>query len=174
MKKFCQTVSNGTQHDVAAAVTPGRAWMLWTPSRTSLSISEVFSNRVPASDICMINTLWESKPGLTACSWMDERISSAALTSRTKARAISPITSSERVLLCRRPVPDRPALSLRVVMRSIREAGSAGMRPNNTPVIKEIRNVNVRTRQSSVIAEPYSPIRGILTILSGARRGLLG
>jgi len=60
------------------------------------------------------------------------------------------------------------------VLRSGERPGNAGISPNNSPVTREMRNVNARTRQSSVIADPLGPMRGILTMFKGASRGLLG
>ncbi len=54
--------------------------------------------------------------------------------SRTRARETSLMTSSERALLWRKPVPERLLLSLRVVLRSGREAPMAGKSPKRMPV----------------------------------------
>ena len=64
-------------------------------------------------------------------------MSSADPMSSTSASATSTTTSIERALFCRKPVPDRPPLSLSVVVRSVLELCSAGIRPNRMPVASE-------------------------------------
>ncbi len=97
--------------------------------------------RSPVSDISRVRTLCGSKPGLTWRSATKVRMSSAAPISRTRARETSLITSRERALLWRNPVPERLLLSLRVVLRSGREAPMAGKRPKRMPVSSEMPSV---------------------------------
>ncbi len=108
----------------------------------------------------IVSTLVASKPGSTLRSATAVRTSSAEPMSSTRARATSSTTSTARVLFCRNPLPERPLPSLRVVLRSSREAWSAGMSPNRMPVAIDSAIVNARTRQSTVTTEPFSPTRG--------------
>ena len=62
----------------------------------------------------IVKTLCASKPGFTCRIAMKVRISSAAPINSTTASAISVVTSSARVLLCRKPVPLRLPLSFSV------------------------------------------------------------
>ena len=93
----------------------------------------VFANRSPLSDMRIVRTRCGSKPGSTARSAMKVRMNSAAPTSSTSASPISLTTSNARALFCRKPLPDRPLLSLMVVLRSTRAARSAGNRPKTQP-----------------------------------------
>src|ERR1700686_1658126 len=52
-------------HAAATEVTPGSAPVRLTPSRTSRFISEVFSNGVLVSDICIVRIFCELNPGFT-------------------------------------------------------------------------------------------------------------
>ena len=54
--------------------------------------------------------------------------------SSTIASATSTTTRTERALFWRRPVPERPALSLSVALRSAREPWIAGIKPKKMPV----------------------------------------
>ena len=114
------------------------------------------------SDIRSVSTLCDSNPGFTARNFMNERISSEAPTSSTSASATSTTTRIERVLFWRKPLPDRPLLSLSVRLRSTRDAWSAGNRPKTTPVTSDTAMVNATTRQSAVTPEPSAPMRGML------------
>ena len=67
------------------------------------------------------------------------RISSAEPISSTSASATSMTTRTERTLFCRKPVPERPLLSFSVVVRSVFELWSAGIRPKMMPVSSETR-----------------------------------
>ena len=78
-----------------------------------------------------------SNPGSTRPSATAVRISSADPISSTSASATSTTTRTERTLFCRNPVPDRPALSFSVVVRSVFELWSAGIRPKISPVASE-------------------------------------
>ena len=99
------------------------------------------------------------------------RISSAEPISSTSASATSVTTRIDRALFCRKPVPDRPLASLSVVVRSVFELCSAGIRPKMTPVRSETRNAKPATRQSMPTAAPSSPTRGrpAVLIASSAR-----
>ena len=88
-----------------------------------------------------MRTLWGSKPGLTWRSAMKVRMSSAAPMSSTSASETSLMTSSERALLWRKPVPERLLLSLSVELRSGREAPMAGKSPKRMPVSSEMPRV---------------------------------
>ena len=114
------------------------------------------------SDICIVSTLRASKPGSTLRRAPNVRISKAAPTSSTSANAISVTTRIDRALFCRNPLPARKPLSLSVAFRSVRDALNAGISPNKAPVNTETPSVNTNTRQSSVMPDPCSPIRGIL------------
>ena len=69
-------------------------------------------------------------------------------------------TRMPRVTLWRAPVPVRLPLSLIVRPRSVREACSAGIRPNRMPVPSDTPTVNSSTRQSRPTTPPFSPTRG--------------
>ena len=79
---------------------------------------------------------------------MNVRISSAAPISSTSASETSLITSRERALLWRNPVPERLLLSLSVELRSGREALMAGKSPKRMPVNTDTPRVKASTRQS--------------------------
>ena len=76
------------------------------------------------------------------------RMSSAEPISRTSASATSTTTRIERALFWRKPVPDRPLLSLSVVVRSVFELCSAGIRPKRTPVASDTRERERHARAS--------------------------
>src|SRR4051812_44042712 len=157
MKESCQTVSKGTQQEEATDWTPGIEWTDRTPSRTKSLASDVFSKRVPERDICMTSVLRDSKPGFTARSAIDVRISSAAPIRRTSASANSNVTRRARVLFCRKPDPDRLLVSLSVALKSAYDAWNAGIRPNTTPVPNARIIVKAITRQSGVTPDPFAP-----------------
>ena len=69
-------------------------------------------------------------------------------------------TRIDRALFCRKPVPDRPLLSFSVVVRSVFELWSAGIRPKRTPVPSDTANAKPSTRQSRPTIAPNSPTRG--------------
>ena len=69
-------------------------------------------------------------------------------------------TSRVRALFCRKPDPDRPLLSFKAELRSVREACKAGMRPNRMLVTSVTPAVNASTRQSTVTSAPSLPTRG--------------
>ncbi len=73
-------------------------------------------------------------------------MSKAAPMTSTRARAISLMTSTERILPCRRPMPERLEFSLSEATRLGRDAEIAGARPNKMPVSSEMPKVNSRTR----------------------------
>ena len=93
---------------------------------------------------------------------MKLRISSAAPINSTTASAISVVTSSARVLLCRKPVPLRLLLSFSVLLKSARDDCRAGTSPNRMPVRIDTASVNPKTRQSRLTLEPPGPMRGML------------
>ena len=81
---------------------------------------------------------------------------------QTSASATSLITSSDRALLWRNPVPERLLLSLSVGLRSGRDALSAGNSPKRMPVRQRHPRVNASTRQSmphgrAVLADARNP-----------------
>ena len=63
----------------------------------------------------IVSTLLASKPGSTLRRATSVRISSADPTSSSSASATSTTTRIERALFWRKPVPERPPLSLSVV-----------------------------------------------------------
>jgi len=69
----------------------------------------------------IVKTLCASKPGSTCRIAMKVRISSPAPINSTRAGAVSVVTSSARVLLCRKPVPLRLLPSLSVLLKSARD-----------------------------------------------------
>ena len=105
----------------------------------------------------------------TACRARKVRISSAEPISSTRASETSLITSSERALPWRKPVPERLLLSFRVEFRSVREALNAGKSPKRMPVSSETARVKASTRQSTPTAEPSSPMRGRPAGLTASR-----
>ena len=124
------------------------------------------AKRGPVRDVRIVSTLAASKPGSTAPSASDVRISSAEPISRTDARATSPTTSTARVRCWRKPAPARPPPSLRVAPGSVRDPWSAGISPNSTPVPIATTSANSSTRQSPTTSAPSGPIRGNPTVLT--------
>ena len=161
--------SSGTQQVALASSTPGTPRKRSTPSRISWSTAADFANCGPLSDMRIVSTFSASKPGFTAPSAIEVRISRAEPTSSTTASATSLITSMVRALFWRSPVPERPPLSLRVALRSGRELCSAGIRPNRMPVNPAARTVNASTRQSTPTSEPSRPTRGRLAVFTLSR-----
>ena len=83
--------------------------------------------RGPVSDISMVMTLWESKPGLTACKATKVRMSSAEPMSSTRARQHFADDEQRRgPFHDGMPVPERLLLSLSVEFRSVRETREGG------------------------------------------------
>ena len=91
---------------------------------------------------------------------MKVRMRSAEPISSTSANETSLMTSRERALLWRNPVPERLLLSFSVEFKSEREALKAGNSPKRMPVSNETPRVKPSTRQSMPMAEPSSPMRG--------------
>ena len=89
----------------------GRPARLPPPFRTAR-----LSSTSSASGRCGCRIPGSTRPSATAV-----RIRSAEPISSTSASATSTTTSTERTLFCRKPVPDRPALSFSVVVRSVFE-----------------------------------------------------
>ena len=137
--------------------------------RVVCSMLAVLANRSPASEVRIAITLSTSNPGSTRPSASDVRINSAAPTNRTTASATSTSTSTERVLFCLKPLPERLLESLMTVFKSVRALTMAGTRPNRIPVTSDNVSVNTTTRQSMPSSDPPSPKRGkpvVLTVRS--------
>ena len=118
----------------------------------------------------MVSTLCVSKPGSTASSFMNVRISNAAPITRTSASAISVTTSTERSLPLRKPMPERLLLSLSVAARLGLDALIAGTRPKRIPVSTETPRVKSRTVGSRVTAEPVFADAGKIAGVDGEQQ----
>ncbi len=151
--------SSGTQHDAAAAVTPGSARTASSERRSTRSMAAELAVSGAASAVFSVSTLLAENPGSTWLSASDVRIKSVAPTSSTTASAISSVTSADNVRLCRRPVPLRLPASLSTRFKS-GGAASAGTSANSTLVATANSIVNAAIRQSIPTNDPASPSRG--------------
>jgi len=138
--------TSGMELVAEAVTTPGSAFSRSRPSRITCATPAVFSNRGPFSAISIVSKLCASNPGLTDRSAIKVRISSEAPTSNTSANETSLITSAERTMRWRMPLPAPLLLSFIEELRSGFEAASAGISPNKIPVSSEMPSVNSATR----------------------------
>ena len=118
----------------------------YTGNRAALDpiVHQLFHYRRPVAlraidNIRMVSTFSASNPGFTVPKASEVRIRRADPTSNTTANATSINTNIVRALLWRSPVPDRPPPYFKDAFRSVREACSAGIRPNRIPVAAAAR-----------------------------------